>query len=66
MTQEEKLEMVMEWANEVNTDFDPEFVVSLQNYYGAMGYLTANQEAALDNIIKKWRIEEAMEKYDGG
>ncbi len=53
----EKIEMVLEWADEQGRGFDTEFIESLDNYYSAMGYLTQKQMDALDNIIAKWRIE---------
>lgn len=57
MVTEEKIDMILEWADEKDRDFDTEFVESLQNHLDAFGYLTKAQEAALDNIIEKWGIE---------
>jgi hypothetical protein len=53
---EEKIEMVLEWADNENPDFDTEFIESLQEQYEEKGWLSEKQEEALDNIINKFRI----------
>ena len=55
---EAKLKMVMEWADdgEAPDTWDNSFIESLSDQYEEKGYLSENQEAALDNIINKFGI----------
>lgn len=57
MTDEEKIELIMEYA-EKHPKFETGFVESLENFLDKFGSLTENQSAALDNIIYKFRITE--------
>lgn len=56
----EKIEMILEWADGDDSPqgWDTEFVVSLEEQLWDRGFLSEKQEDALDNIIKKWRIDE--------
>ncbi len=57
MDAEEKIEMVLEWADEKDRDFDTEFVESLQEFFDDNGHLTTAQMKALDNIIDRWGVK---------
>ena len=56
MTAEEKIKMILEWADEEKPEFDTGFVESLQDQLEKKDFLTDAQEEALDNIIDKWGI----------
>lgn len=56
MDEQEKIDMVMTWADEKDRGFDTEFVESLQESLDNYGSLTVAQENALDNIIEQWHI----------
>ena len=55
---EEKIELIMEWADsgDAPDNWDTSFVESLSDQFDRDGYLSEKQEAALDNIITKWNI----------
>lgn len=55
MTQEEKIEAILEWAED-HDFFDIEFVETMGEKLEEYGELTDRQESALDNIIEKFRI----------
>ncbi len=56
MTAEEKIKMILEWADEETPEFDTGFVESLQDQLEKKDFLTDAQEEALGNIIDKWGI----------
>ena len=56
MDSEEKIEMVLSWADAKDRGFDTEFVESMQDHLVDIGELTKAQESALDNIIDRWGI----------
>ena len=53
--QQTKIDAVMDWAEET-PHFNVEFVEKLQQDLQVKGELSEKQEAALDNIIDKWRV----------
>ena len=53
---EERIETVLNWADEHHPDFDTEFVESLKKQLEDRGSLSDKQEEALLNIIEKWNI----------
>ena len=55
MSEEEKIVMVLEWAEE-NPNFDISFIESIAEALAEYGSLTYYQGKALDNIIRKFRI----------
>lgn len=52
---EDLLHAVSSWADD-NPDFDAGFVESVYEYYQANGFLSDNQEMALENIVHEWNI----------
>lgn len=60
MNDEEKIELILHWAADYNTDFDTNFVEDLQRKVNNGYELSDGQSNALDNIIKKFRIEEEV------
>lgn len=54
----EKIDAIVDWANNSGVEFDLAFVTSIEESLIKYGRLTNNQEAALNNIIKKFHIEE--------
>lgn len=52
----QKIETVLEWA-ETKQDFDTSFVKSIENYLEKHERITDRQEEALDNIIRRFKIE---------
>ena len=56
----EKLETILEWAEERRDagkgSFDTSFVESVQVYYYKFDRVTERQEAAIDSLIAKWEI----------
>lgn len=56
MDDEEKIDLVLKWAENV-PEFDITFIESLKDYYDQHSELTFAQSEALDRIIKKWNID---------
>jgi hypothetical protein len=54
---EDKIEAILEWHREESKDFDPSFVLDLQEKIEDGRDLSEGQEKALDNIIKKWKVD---------
>lgn len=57
MSDEEKIEMVLEWAED-HPNFDTTFIESLQEALQQYDELTPAQSRGLDNIIYRFRIQE--------
>lgn len=53
---EEAIKAILEWAED-HPNFNTEFVESLSDRLESKGELSSNQEDALKNIIKKFRIK---------
>lgn len=59
LTVEEKINAIKDWANtKAPSDFNCDFVYSLEEQYWNRRELTPNQESALDRIIIRWGIFE--------
>lgn len=56
MSDEEKIEMVLEWAED-HPNFDTTFIESLQEALQQYDELTPAQSKGLDNIIYRFRIK---------
>jgi hypothetical protein len=56
MGDQEKIELILDWANE-HPKFDPTFVEELSHKISEYGELTESQSEALDNIIERWHIQ---------
>lgn len=56
MSDEEKIEMVLEWAED-HPKFDTSFVESLREALEQYDELTPSQSHALNNIIERFRIK---------
>jgi hypothetical protein len=54
-TAADKLSSILDFAQS-HKKMRIDFVESVKRYYMNKGYVTPKQEAALDNIIAKWRI----------
>ncbi len=52
----EKLELALDWARGKKF-FDSSFLEDLLEHYENTGHFTDSQEAALDNIIERWKIK---------
>ncbi len=58
MDNEEKIQMILGWVDDEDRGgFDVSFVLSLEKFLNQHGFLTTAQEAALDNIIKRFHIK---------
>lgn len=53
-----KFEIIQRYA-EKHPRFDTEFVDSVRDQYEKRGSVSYLQEAALDNIIRAWRMQKA-------
>ncbi len=53
---DEKLSAILEWAVD-NDWFDTSFVISVQDYHEKFERVTDRQEAAIDSIIAKNKID---------
>jgi hypothetical protein len=51
-----KINLVLDWAKDVERPFDLTFINSLKTYCERTGNLTEKQKNALENIIQKWQI----------
>lgn len=62
MTPEEKVEGILQWAEESGTDFDPDFVRQMKTRIDQGKDLTVGQESAIENIWVSWKVGEWLEK----
>ena len=53
----EKCDAIKNWANANNTNFNLNFVNSVEDYFSNRGMATAAQESAINKIISKWKID---------
>ena len=62
MNQTQKIKCVIRWAtsDDAPEDFNTDFLESLEKNCQHYGSLTDNQEAALDNIIDRFKIDVAL------
>jgi len=52
---EDKIDGILDWADD-KSDFDEDFVLSVQERFEKRGSITEGQDEALDNIIVKFGI----------
>lgn len=57
----ELLDLAMEFAD-AHSHFDSSFIVSLKDACHHWGSLSHKQRASLENVVRKWRMEEWGEK----
>lgn len=55
MDYEEKIDAILDWADERDRGFDTMFVEELKGNLDVG--LTKSQEQAIDNIIERWHID---------
>jgi uncharacterized coiled-coil protein SlyX len=56
MDDEDKIELILEWA-QYHPNFDTDYVEDLQQQLAEGQELTERQSEALDNIIERFRID---------
>jgi hypothetical protein len=57
VTDQDKIELILAWAEGKDHFFDTAFVQELQGKLERYGKLTERQQEALDNIIEKFEID---------
>lgn len=57
-----KIELILEWAENTEVEFDDAFVREIEEKLSRYGNLTPRQEMAIDNIYERFKIEEWAEE----